>query len=402
MKQQNKYTDNNFLLIGIDGGATKVSGWQIRVNERDGSFLLGQNHGERSYNNIPGFISDFKPIELAKQLAEKEAVQINPTDDEQQQAAVFVEACAQIIEELIKKCNNNQVLIGMGMPGLKTEDKRGIAMIANGPRMIRFSDQLERRLKIREIDLVQPIHKLGSDADYCGIGENYSEDGLLRGIENGYYLGGGTGAADAMKLDGRLVPFDEAKEWIAKSWEMKNADGKSMEQFASSGGIQTIYADISGRDRVELNEQQIFPPQIAEMAKDGDKAAKKTYDLVVENLAHLFYERITALFAGWQGLFSFLNPNKPELLKDHPFRNHVFDRIIIGQRLGYLIASDTGSAILKQPVLNRLDQLIQQSNTLDNKAKEHYKNLNDLIHVSKLRAAPALGAGIDAYLNWKK
>ena len=328
--------------------------------------------------------------------------QINPTDDEQQQAAVYVEACAQVIEELIEKCNNNRVLIGIGMPGLKTGDKRGIAMIANGPRMIRFSDQLERRLQIREIDFVQPVHKLGSDADYCGIGENYSEDGLLRNVKNGYYLGGGTGAADAMKLNSQLVTFDEAKEWIAKSWEMKNADGLSMEQFASSGGIQNMYAKISRIDRIELNEKQIYPPQIAEMAKDSDNNAIKTFNLIAENLAILLYERITTIFAGWQEMLTFINPNKPELIKDHPFRNHVFYRIIIGQRLGDLFASDTGSIILKQPVLNKLDQFIQQSNLLDDIAKKHYKNLNEIIQISKLRAAPALGAGIDAYLNWKK
>ncbi len=394
--------DNNFLLIGIDGGASKVSGWQVILNEKDGSFSLGNEHTERSYNEIPGFISNFKSIELAKQLAEKETGHINPTEDEQQQSAVYVETCAQVIEELIKRYKNNKVLIGLGMPGLKTEDQRGIVIIANGPRMIRFADQLERRLQIREINLIQPIQKLGSDADYCGIGENYSEKGLFRDIENGYYLGGGTGAADAMKLNGQLIPFDKAKGWITKSWEMQNSDGKSIEQYASSRGMRNIYAEISGRNISELHEKQIYPPQITDLAKGGDMAAKKTFELITENLALLLYERITTLFAGWQGLFTFINLNKPRLFKDHPFRNRVFDRIIVGQRLGELFESQTGSVILKQPLINKLDQLIQQSNILDSTAKEHYKNMNAIIKESKLRAAPALGAGIDAYLNWKK
>jgi predicted NBD/HSP70 family sugar kinase len=394
--------DNNFLLIGIDGGASKISGWQVIVNEEDGSFALGNEYAIRSYNKIPGFISNFKPIELAKQLAEKETGQINPTEDEQQQSAVYVEACAQVIEELIEKCKSNRVLIGLGMPGLKTENKRGIAMIANGPRMVQFTDQLERRLQIREIDLIQPIQKLGSDADYCGIGENYSDSGLFHDVKNAYYLGGGTGAADAMKLDGALIPFDSVKKWIAKSWEMQNSDEKSMEQFASSRGMRNIYAEISGRAMTELHEQQIYPPQIANMAKDGDTSAKETFKLITENLSLLLYERITTLFAGWQGLFTFINPNKPKLFKDHPFRNRVFERIIVGQRLGELFESQTGSVILKQPVVNKLDQLIQQSNFLDSTAKEHYKNIKAIIQESKLRAAPALGAAIDAYLNWKK
>ena len=392
---------NNFLLIGIDGGATKVSGCQVIVNEKDNSFLLGQEHAKRSYSEIPGYVQNFKPIELAIQLAEKEAAEINPTDDEQQQAAVYIEACARVVEELVEKSNQRKLLIGLGMPGLKTNDKRGIAMIANGPRMINFTDQLEKRLAIRDIKFIQPIQKLGSDADYCGIGENYSKDGLFHDVENAYYLGGGTGAADAMKLDGKLMPFDEIKEWVAKSWEMQNEAGRSLEQFASAGGMQSIYAEFAGKSIAYLNEANIYPLQIAEMAGNGDSVAKKTFTLIAENLALLLFERITTLFAGWQDLFSFINPNRTPLQKYHPRHGYLFQRIVIGQRLGELFDSKTGLIILKKPVFNKLELLIQQSTILDNLAKNHYQNLDGIIQVSSLRAAPALGAGIDAFMSMK-
>lgn len=394
--------NNNFLLIGIDGGASKVSGWQIVVDQQNNSFSLGKEHAERSYSQIPGFISDFEPLNLNRQLAERDANKIDPTDDEQQQAAVYVEACSQVIEELVEKCNQSKILVGLGMPGLKTDDKRGIAMIANGPRMIQFSDQLERRIKLKQIKFVQPIHKLGSDADYCGIGENYSKDGLFHEVENGYYLGGGTGAADALKLNGQLIPFDIAKEWIAKTWEMQNDDGQSMEQFASSRGIRKIYSDISEKNISELHEKEIYPLQIAEFAKNGDTAAIKTFTLITENLALLLYERITTLFAGWQGLCSFLNPKKPKLSKKHTFLGNVFNRIILGQRLGELAELEAGLVVLKKPVIEKLDLFIQESEVLDSNAKKYYNNLKSIIQISKLRAAPALGAGIDAYLNWKE
>ena len=393
---------NDFLLIGIDGGASKVSGWEVIINENDKSFYLGNGHSERVYSRIPGFIPNFKAVELMKQLAERDACKINPTDAELQQAAVYVEACAQVIEELVEKSNQKRILAGLGMPGLKTEDKRGIAMIANGPRMIHFADQLENRIQKGQIEFIRPIHKLGSDADYCGIGENFSEDGLFYDVANGYYLGGGTGAADAMKLDGKLIAFDVVKDWIAKSWEMQNINEQSMEKFASARGMRNIYSELSGKSITELHEQKIYPLDIANMAKKGDNIAKKTFSLISDNLALLFYERITTLFAGWQDLFSFINPNKPELLKDHPFKKSLFDRIIIGQRLGQLFESEAGSVILKLPVLKKLDKLIQRSKVLDDAAKKHYKNLDCIIQTSKLRAAPALGAGIDAYINWKQ
>jgi hypothetical protein len=39
----------DMLLIGIDGGATKVSAWQITVNEEDNTFKLGDLGSSKSY-----------------------------------------------------------------------------------------------------------------------------------------------------------------------------------------------------------------------------------------------------------------------------------------------------------------------------------------------------------------
>ena len=65
-------------------------------------------------------------------------------------------------------------------------------------------------------------------------------------VENAYYLGGGTGAADALKLHGKLISFDKCKNWIAKTWEMSDKNGKSMEIYCSANGIQSIYGDLAG------------------------------------------------------------------------------------------------------------------------------------------------------------
>ena len=60
---------------------------------------------------------------------------------------------------------------------------------------------------------------------------------------------------------------------------------------------------------------------------------------------------------------------------------------------------------LIKPLLINLFTSINQSDSLDTKAKSYYletgKFNHNLIAISKLREAPALGAGVDAYRNFK-
>ena len=114
--------NNDFLLIGVDGGASKVSAWEIIFDTSGTEFKLGKLSAQRSYKDIPGFIPDFKPVDVPSQLKEQNSGQILQTEDEKQQETVYVEACALVIEELVKKSHKQKVLVGLGMPGLKTAD----------------------------------------------------------------------------------------------------------------------------------------------------------------------------------------------------------------------------------------------------------------------------------------
>lgn len=388
----------DYLLIGVDGGATKVSAWEVDYEKSNNTFSLGNAHASISYRDIDGYISNFTPVEINTQLAERNNI-IQPTDDEAQQSSVYSKACAKAIMEIVNQAGHKPVLIGLGMPGLKTDDKRGIAVVANGPRMINYSDELEHDLVQAGIPLAAPVSHLGSDADYCGIGENYANEGLFRTSENAYYLGGGTGVADAMKIDGKLLAFDHAKAWIAKTWEMKSAEELPLEQVTAVGGIQKTYAGIAGTSVEELNDKGVYPLQIAELANRGDDFALQTYDIVNSNLARLIYERLVTLNVGWQHLFEFVNPNKPQPENKHPYLGNLFDKIVIGQRLGDLFDSSSGSKVVKAPVLRQLNELIQHSKFLSPQVKDYYSNLSEIIKTSKLREAPALGAGIDAYFS---
>jgi hypothetical protein len=401
MKKQ--HPDQKYTLIGIDGGATKVCGWLVRYVEKENNFTLTSTHTELSYSAVPGFISDFSPVPVALQLQQRDESKIILTEQEIQQGSVFIEACARVIIDLVQRAKSKSVLAGIGMPGLKTQDRRGINVMANGPRIPDYTTQVETKVKQAGLQLLAPVSHLGSDADYCGIGELYARDGLFRKTGNAYYLGGGTGAADALLLHKQLVPFDQTKNWLAKTWEMKNDLGLAMERYASTSGLQFIYSQMAGIAVEELNRKKIFPLQIARLALNGDPGAVLTCQQVVKYLSLLFLERIITLCSGWQALFGFVNPAHTQLTEDHPYRGEVFDRIVIGQRLGELLKSESARKVLLNPLIRNLSDLINNSPSLPKKIKAHYLSGGRLrsrsIVCSELRASPALGAGIDAFLN---
>ncbi|MEA2077833.1 MAG: hypothetical protein U9O95_07435 [Candidatus Marinimicrobia bacterium] len=390
------------LLIGIDGGATKISGWTTMINE-DQTFQLGDINIIKEYREYKEHMPSFKPVNILVQLGEMNENDIDLTVEEKLHGKAYMYATADVIIEIANKVGTDRVMVGIGMPGLKSADKRGIVALANGPRMPEYCKVIEERIESAGIEMEKPIHHLGSDADYCGIGEEHSTFGLFRQVENSYYLGGGTGVADAMKLKGKLLAFDKAKTWIAKAWEMKNSEGKSMERFASSNGIQAVYSEFSGMSIAELNANNIYPPQIMDLF-DEDPAAKRTFNDVSYNIAKLLFERIVTIYGGWHHFFEFVNSNRADLNEMHHYRSTLLESIIIGQRLGDLLEASKGKNVFYEPFLEFLTKFIVESPYLDAKFKNHYlkdEQFNeDLIKTSKLRQAPAIGAGVDAYLTY--
>ncbi len=391
-------------IIGIDGGASKVSAHIVKVSEDGSSFILGIENSIKEYHNYPYFQYDFKLVSLPIQLQQIQYNNIELTPAEIKQSKVYYTAFRDAISDLVKLTKAETVLIGIGMPGIKTADGRGITAMANGPRMPDFASEIEQRLLDAGIALTAPISKLGSDADYCGIGEEYAENGAFRSIENAYYLGGGTGVADALKLNGKLISFDECKDWIAKTWEMNDENGNSIEMYCSANGIQSVYSELSGISQSELKENKIYLEQILGLAAKDNKFSIATWQTVSKSLAGLLFERICTIYCGSQNNYSFVNPNKPQLDSNHTFMNTLLDRIVIGQRLGFLFKNPLAQEYFIQPLINNLSELIRKSKSLDTRAKSHYlksdKFDTKIIISSQLHEAPALGAGIDAWLNF--
>ena len=391
-------------LIGVDGGATKVSAWEINIDKTKTTFTLGKNNIQKRYNDYTSFIPEFKPVDIKIQLDEMNKT-INLTNEEKQQGKAYLDAASDAIIELAKKSNAKQLLIGIGMPGLKTADKRGISALANGPRMPEYCKYIENKLRENRIELITPIDHLGSDADYCGLGEEFSSEGLFTNSQNSYYIGGGTGVADAMKLDGKVIPFDKIKPWMAKTWEMKNSDDISMEKYTSASGIQSVYGHYANISFQELTEKEIYTPQIIDLALQNDENAKKTIDEIVKSLALLFFERLTTVYFGSQNLFEFVNPNKEKLDSNHKYKDILLESIIVGQRLGDYLEKSKGKGIFWESIIDELTKLILDADFTDDRFENYYLINNRFdeskIKISKLREAPAIGAGIDAYLTYK-
>ena len=387
--------EKEYIIIGIDGGGSKVSAGIIE--SKDISTFTIKSLSQQYYNERSEFNSDFSPVSMDIQLNEYNTEDYNVTNDEVLQGNAIIES---FHNSIINLNIDKPILMGIGMVGLKTKDLRGIGAIANGPRIPNFCIQLEDAFHKSNIHLHKPIQYIGSDADNCGIGEEYGKDGLFKDIQNGYYIGGGTGTADALKLKNELIPFDSISSWIAKSWEILNENNISMEQYTSLKGIQSIYSNYSEIPINELCNESIYANEIFSRALKNEQAALLTFADITKYMSTLIVERVETIFSGWQNKFGLLNPKHSLLINNHPYKNNLLERIIIGQGLGKLFHLSKNTPLLWDPLHNNIYDMIQKSRVLPSEAKKFLFENGTLkkgfIMTSNLDNSALLGAGVTA------
>ncbi len=386
------------VIIGLDGGATKIRGAIVELDENGLALDCKTPYYEVIYRDISEFNTSFVPIPLAIQLQQFQAQHIELSDAEVTQGDAIIHAAVSVIEKILessfqtKEISFPSILLGIGMPGLKTLDKLGIAVMANGPRIPEYGIKLAKKLQERGISLVSSISGLGSDADYCGIGENLSHIGKLKDIETGYYIGIGTGIADAMKIAGKMVTFDEAKPWIAKSWEILASPGITMEKIISMSGIWQAFQNR----HPEFSEGHAGI--IFELAENGNTTARNFLAEIAQHFARLIYDRIHTLAVGNTTL-NFSNTTR-NLTSQHPYLGMTWQRIIIGQRMGHIWENKNYSEFFQNKVIFHIKNLIEK---LPQEICKYYQNnLEKIIVASPLDHAPILGAAITAYHSYKK
>jgi hypothetical protein len=396
---------DDILLVGIDGGATEVKAHQVdwsgptgpdRAGAADGQlgnlslgqFRLGVAAASRKYDRLP----DFTPVQVSDQFAQRDAGRIDLTDSERRQGCQWVDAAVASVAEVCAQAGRRRTLIGMGMPGLKTTDGRGIEVINNGPRIPDFLQQFEARLAAGGIELAVPVAALGSDADYCGLGEMHAESGLLRDVKNAYYAGAGTGVADAMVLDGQLVPFDAAKPWLQKAWQFPSAIGPTFEKLVSASSLNALYHGLAP------NRADAFPEADAAA---GQPVAVATMRLAATVLAELLLERLWTIARGRMPL-THRGEAYLALKEKHPYSGTILERLILGQRLGAVYADDRYQAVFAEPLRACLAAMIGQTDDreLIAHALDHGNLKSGFLLGSTLRAAPAIGAAVAAVAAW--
>jgi hypothetical protein len=448
--REHEVTIEDVLLIGVDGGATEVKAHAVSCDDlhKPSSFELQPESASRVYARV----ADFAPLPVTEQLVQRDAGAVKRTDKEVEQGRLYVRAAAETVVDVAKQCGATRVLVGIGMPGLKTPDGRGINAINNGPRMPHYLDDLEKDITAAGVELVSPIAALGSDADYCGLGEEYAADGLFRDVENAYYVGCGTGIADALKLRGKLMPFDQAKSWIQKSWQIASTLGPTFEKLVSAESLNRVYADLIGatkrrsdeatkrsepeaqarangeggtavpavgtgdstapgavahggsgpRPRAAAAVPHSAYPEVAAAA--GDAVAIAWMSTAALVLAELILERIWTIRNGRAhapqrgDAYAQLDPN-------HEYRGTLLDRVIIGQRLGQIYGDAAFHGVFGAKADGCLAALIRECGDVE--MAERYLETGakssrpasvkpGFVQPSKLRAAPALGAAVAA------
>ena len=335
-------------MIGIDGGATKVAGAQV-VNIDKRTFDLVQPVKEIKYKTHESYVHNFKPLALNEQIKSKKRTEL-----ECRQAEVYIECIINVLDNLI---DDEDVQISIAMPGIKTLNKRGIELMANGPRIPNLCDEIEKRLTLKN-----KILQIENDSDMCAWGEEFGKNGAFRNIENAYYIGGGTGTADGLKLKGKLISFDDASEWIAKAWELMTDDKTSLELFSSMSGIK----------------------KLRQLKSD------KEIGLI---LGQLIIERINTIFFGWNDEFIV----NRYIENSHPYKKTLLDKIVIGQRLSEFLQSEKGTVVFSQ-IIETLTNNCLKSQA---KIKNHFINNKvfdkDRIILSNLRSAPIIGLAAKSF-----
>ena len=324
---------NNHLLLGLDGGATKILAQTCTIDPRSSLIIPKQEHHESNYRNSLGFDSGFMPVDLARQKKEAKENNYSFSDQEINQSASVIETIVKVIESSAKEKTISKV--GLCFPGIKTANYDGISIMANGPRNINMLSMINKMLKPK-LDRKISIKTIYNDSECCVIGEWKSSIGKLRDCKNAIYVGGGTGIADGIILNNKIVDKD-----IERSWELIMPSGESVEQCLSLGGM------------------------LSQWNKEKEKSIKaiiSLFDHAVggNNFANSIIEKAEKAFA-------FLIERRMEFFQSH---NSKPEKIVIGQRLGNLLTEKN----------NPLAKLIFQN------------NYNVSVEISTDRRTAALGA----------
>ena len=203
-------------LIGIDCGASKVLIQSAKINPNRTIISKGRYCKEYVYSSHPDWNPSYQPTPIDIQIKENNNNSILIGRAERRQGDIIVA----LLQDIIANISGSQ--IGICFPGIK--DSNGVTILANGPRIPELLTKLNK------------VDTLYNDSDCCITGELVSNIGKMNDIRNGVYIGGGTGIADGILLNGNVINLNNDTS-PKKSWELILSQGASVESYLSPGGI---------------------------------------------------------------------------------------------------------------------------------------------------------------------
>jgi len=280
------------LLAGIDCGATKVMVQSGVYSSKTNKISPGPINQEFYYSDHPDWDSKFMPVPLDIQKSEYQSDNISLSYEEINQSNVIIDT----IVSSIKIIEDHK--IGLCYPGLKNHT--GIVVMANGPRIPNLAHH------------IHPIKNILNDSDCCVTGELKSTIGMMQDTRNGIYIGGGTGIADGIILNGEILNLINTVG-VPRSWEINVSSNETVETLLSPAGIIKRYNDQND----------------AEVKILADLVHKKEFNKIMDDALKAFLKLLNI---------------RERFFKS---RNEEIQEIVIGQRLGKFF-NDLGEKYLER------------------------------------------------------
>ena len=241
------------LIAGIDCGATKVMVQSGVYSSKTNKISPGPINQEFYYSDHPDWDSKFVPVPLDAQKSEYQSNNISLSNEEINQGNVIIDTIVSSIEII------EDHRIGLCFPGLK--DRDGIVVMANGPRI---PDLLHR---------IKSVKTILNDSDCCVVGELKSTIGSMQDTRNGIYIGGGTGIADGIILNGEILNLTNTVG-VPRCWEINVSSNETVETLLSPAGMIRKYND-QNNENIKVLADLIHKKEFNKIMDDALKAFLK-------------------------------------------------------------------------------------------------------------------------------
>ena len=273
---------NHKHILGIDGGASKVFS-QLYIFKNNNTVIDQSDTYECRYDEITGHNQSFSPVSLNVQKKEMKDNTYKISNDEKMQAGTIIKAIVKSIGYFTK---NKIDHLGFCFPGIKMKEKDGISIMANGPRNPYMLKELNENIA-KNIGLNIILKKIYDDSLSCVNGERFSPKGKLKEVSDAIYIGGGTGIADGILYNKKLIDLNMYKN-LKKSWEIIMPNGDTIEECISLAGLCKKWKKRKPISIELLNDLFNKASEKHETATDIIKTAGQAFQLLINERINFF------------------------------------------------------------------------------------------------------------------